>query len=121
MAAIYRQAIYFVQRFMLPVRSSVGDRLEVGEVEARRDEAADHGLPIGERAGGLPGPGRDEDLEELAVLHRGAQHRGAGGLRCAPGAAEVDAERPAAVEHPHLVGADPVPAGLLPWVEQEVD
>ena len=104
-----------VGSFRLPARLG---HLERGELEARRDGAADQ-RPFAQAARRLPPAGRHDDLRPLARRELSAEHlldHGAVFL------AHRQRQRGAGMEMPDLGGVlDPVPGRNLVLFQQEID
>jgi hypothetical protein len=94
-------------------------QLEVGELEARGDRAANEGVGrSGGEHGAEPGAGRHHDLPALPRIGIGTQGEVP---PLAVGVDRRDQEGAARVEVPHLVGLDPVERRDLAGAQQVVD
>ncbi len=99
----------------------LGPELEVGEVEAGGDHAADQRAGVGQRLGRLPRAGRHQRLQQVTRAGVGADDQVVPGLRRRSGAAQAQPQRPEPLPEPQLVRADPVPARPLAGLQQEQD
>src|SRR2546421_1950998 len=94
---------------------------EVGEVEARRDHAADEYRRRATRYRRLPHPAPYPHLRAVTGGEVAAEQYHLAGCRLGAGATQAQLQRPAAVPEPELVRAHHVPSRPLPRLEQEVD
>src|ERR1022692_4199941 len=94
---------------------------EVGEIEARRHNAADQYRRLASRRSALPNAAGNDGLRSLARAEIVAKHDSNSGGRLATGAAHAQVQRAATVPEPQLVGADHMPARPLARMEQKVD
>src|ERR1017187_986891 len=83
---------------------------EVGEIEARRHNAADQHRRLASRRSALPYAAGNDGLRPLARVEIAAEHEGNPGGRLVTGAARAQVQRAATVPEPQLVGAHYMPA-----------